>query len=390
MKPIDEINNNFTKTNKNQFDPVVFLDDSISIMDKAFEKGNEYDPRECDKAQEACNAYGAISKFLQTRGFQSAAEAILADAWDKFGEIQYKDNLRIYRAGIGMYLAQHYLYLGDRGSATRWALYTHADDILGKHPKKGGNGKQMLLTILGMSDEELNNFTEIAEENLKSINQNWNLPNSFAEDVVTRFLLKYPESSHLFANSSSKEEYKISKPYYSSLLEQIDIDHSNVKEKGNALEYLASYLFTLVPGWCPRQNIIDEYETFENDIVIRNVSKGNDPASDILGRHYLIECKNWENKIGVSLVGYFLYRMRLTHVKFGVIFSKFGITGTEENEKNARSIIRKAFHEDGSICIVIQKNDLENLLDKTPSFISLLYERIERIRFGKTITDQSN
>ena len=87
--------------------------------------------------------------------------------------------------------------------------------------------------------------------------------------------------------------------------------------------------------------------------------------------------------MGVSDVGYFLYRMRLTHVRFGVILAKAGITGTEEDERAARGIIRKAFHEDSSICVVVEESDLESLLSQHLSFSSLLIERVERVRFGK-------
>ncbi len=47
----------------------------------------------------------------------------------------------------------------------------------------------------------------------------------------------------------------------------------------------------------------------------------------------------------MQYIGYFLYRIRLTHAHFGVIFAKTGITGDEDQEKAAYSLIRKAFHE---------------------------------------------
>ncbi len=82
-------------------------------------------------------------------------------------------------------------------------------------------------------------------------------------------------------------------------------------------------------------------------------------------------------------VGYFLYRMRLTHSRFGVILCRKGITGSKKKETAARSLVRKAFHEDGSICIVIDHDDIERLSDTQTTLWALLLERIESVRFGR-------
>jgi len=87
--------------------------------------------------------------------------------------------------------------------------------------------------------------------------------------------------------------------------------------------------------------------------------------------------------VGVRDVGYFLYRMRLTHAKFGVILAKKGITGTDTDEKAAHDLIRKAFHEDGNTCVVLDRADLGTLAKGQTVFWPMLLERIERIRFGK-------
>lgn len=387
MKPVDKIKKIFDDWPKHAFDPVDFLDQAKSIMNRACAAGGEYDPRYHGKAQDACNAYGGIANTLLRSGFRSAAESLLIDAWDNFSEVQKEEKQRIYRAGLGVYLAKMYLALGDKGAAIRWALLTQADDMLGEHGKGGGVGKQMLLTILGMSEDELSSLNEIASSNLSRIRKvgedDWSKPEAFAEDVVVKFTLASPEASHLSAAESSLEEFPLSRAYFSSLLRSVRVEHETAKAKGDVLEDLATYLFMLIPGWCPRRNIKDEYDTFENDLVIRNLNRSSNLTAEILGRHFLVECKNWEDRVGVSDVGYFLYRMRLTHVSFGVIFARSGITGTQETERFARSIIRKAFHEDGSICIVIREEDLETLLCKHSSFLSILLERAERVRFGK-------
>lgn len=75
--------------------------------------------------------------------------------------------------------------------------------------------------------------------------------------------------------------------------------------------------------------------------------------------------------------------MRLAHVRFGIILTRLGITGKENEETAARALIRKAFHEDDITCIVLNEEDLKNLLNGQSSFWRILLENIERLRFGK-------
>jgi hypothetical protein len=387
MEPIKKIKRLLNKEPRHEFDPVVFIRQATEIMDEACLPGAEYDPRCHEKAQDACNAYGGIALMLLQNGLKSAAESLLTSAWKKFASIQKHENRQIYRAALGFYLAKVYLQLDDKGAAIRWALLTQADDILWEHHSDGGGGKQMLLTILSMTENELSSLNEIARNKLLSVRsgkqENWMIPAAFAEDTVVAFFLANPEASHLLALDSDQTQFPVTPSYLCSLLESVQDGHKTTTEKGDALEDLATYLFMLIPALCPRRNVKDIYNTFETDIVIRNLIRKSDPITDIFGRHFLVECKNWDNPVGVADVGYFLYRMRLTHVKAGIIFAKTGITGTQEDERAARGIIRKAFHEDGSLCIVIKEKDLTSLLTQHLSFVSLLIERVERIRFGK-------
>jgi len=388
MKPIEEIAKMLEEDwPPHKFDPIEFLHKARVVMDRACALGGEYDPRHHLRAQEACNAYGGLAKMLLQNGYRSAALCLLTNTWNTFAKIQKEENQRIYRAGLGFYLTKIYLELQDTGAAIRWAMLTQSDDILDEHGAGGGAGRQILRTILGMTEEELESLNEIAAYNLSLVRssevENWSAPAAFAEDVVVNFALANPGASHLLAAESSLAEFPLTTPYFESLLESIRADHETTTAKGNALEDLATYLFMLIPSLSPRRNVKDEYDTFETDLVIRNLSRRGGPIIEILGRHFLVECKNWNRSVGVSEVGYFLYRMRLTHVRFGVIFAKSGITGNKEEERAARGIIRKAFHEDGSICVVVEEKDLETLLSQNLPFSSLLIERDEQVRFGK-------
>lgn len=66
------------------------------------------------------------------------------------------------------------------------------------------------------------------------------------------------------------------------------------------------------------------------------------------------------------------------------MFATHNVTGSKltDEEQAARSLIRRAFHEDGSVCVVIDRNDLQGIADGAISFYWLLHSRYEEFRFG--------
>lgn len=392
MLVLDEINEILEKSAPHNFNPSEFLLLCMKKLDNACSLGGELDPREIEKAESACNSYGTIAfRFLENE-FSFAAESLLVDAWNKFGLIQLNERKRIYRAGLAAYLSKMYLKLKDKGAALRWALHTQADDILGEHSEEGGAGKHTLLTILRMSNEALTEFNAVSAKNRDLIKNeygnDWSIPLGFAEDAVRKFALEKRSFAHLLAAETSINEYPLSSAYFSALLKKIDTVSENTTSQGDTLEDLASYLFLLIPGWVPRRNLIDERWAYETDLVVRNLNVSGNLTAELLGRHFIVECKNMSTSMGVRDVGYFLYRMKLTHAKFGVIFAKNDISGAMKNsdEWYAYQLVRKSFHEDGNICIVLNKDDLEALRDGKTTVWPMLLDKIETIRFGKEKT----
>ncbi|MEP7287771.1 MAG: hypothetical protein ABI947_18610 [Chloroflexota bacterium] len=149
----------------------------------------------------------AMDKFF-------AAEELLLDGWDTFNAIQSQFGCKVYKGQLANGLVIFYeQVLGDIGTATRWALLTHADDALVQHDKYG-EGTQKLRYRFGMSKEALDDFNEIIHDNIlyQRIND-WNQPNRFADDQLVRFVLRYPQHAHLFAHPTSTLEIPPCIPY---------------------------------------------------------------------------------------------------------------------------------------------------------------------------------
>lgn len=331
-----------------------------------------------------CHEYiYAARRFLDGPNAEHIALDILTTGWDELSAWQSQINRRIYRAAIGLIVAAIYAhYLEDKGAAVHWGLLTQADDHLDGY-LEGGGGRHLLVSNLGIPLALLKRLQTIASDNLSKVTtqNSWKISVAFPEDVVRQLIIGQSEFSFYLAQHSELLEFPLSRSYFGALLSGVEKAKSNI-EKKESLETLASYLFALVPGLLPLPNVQDQ--TFEIDLVVRNFDPLANLRAEMFGRQFIVECKNWKEAVGVRDVGYFLYRMRLTHVHFGVIFSKHGISGKGDESRDATNLIRRAYHEDHSICVVITLDDLKALGRGETTFHVLLLRRIEEIRFGKS------
>lgn len=387
MANYDEIKKNLYEKINNKLSENVELsllqDFCLIEIEKIIIK-QELDITNDSEAHQACELYGNITwDYFFKNEFYSAGFAILYSGWDLFCKIQKETKKHIYRASIGAFIAMRYRFIGDNAAKFRWSLLTEGADLLDGHNKDGGTGKDLLITDFGLDKKIIREMKKIALINLAIINQtdDWSIPEAFSEDVLTKFAYKNPEYASYFSLNTSIHEFRINTIYFEALFNRSNSTAATTTDQGNRLEDLATYLFLLIPGLVPRRNILESTDAFESDIVVSNHTMNSNLISELLGRHFLVECKNWKDPVSVKDVGYFLYRMRLTHAKFGIIFAKNGITGKEE-EKAANSLIRKAFHEDGIICIVINNSNLEKIKNSTISFWPFILEKVEKLRFG--------
>lgn len=393
---LDEIDRKFKEAIKSDpdFNTILMLEWCKDFFNSKCDTGADLDPRPTPEnidgnAIEANRLFVfAALKFVEIdRNFAIertfAAEHLLFYGWSLFNEIQKEVKRKIYKGLIGFRLVILYQrYLKDLGAATRWTLLTHADDFLVGHT---GMGAQSLRYTFGMSEKALSDFNQIIDQHKPDrLAGDWSTKEGFADDMLLKFALKYPQYAHLFASPTSVLEFPPCIPYLNTLRDAANsATPQDYTKKGNALEYLAAYLFLLIPGFLPRWKVVPKTKDFEHDLVVSNLRSSGNLEAEMFGRDFLVECKNWKSSVGVSEVGYFLYRMKLTHTKFGVIFAKSGISKADNGSKYAENLCQRAFHEDGLLCIVIEDNDIVNLLKDRTTFRSLLMEKVNHLRFGK-------
>lgn len=359
------------------------------VMAQRFEKDAEYDIAVEDngRRQVANLALWDVARCLWDKGLVSPAAQLLTDYWDTLGERQRQNNHHIYRAMAAGLAGQCHHKAGNFSQSFRWSLLAHADDILDGHGEGGGLARDMLLGVFGMNETGFARFSQIAQDSQRTADsEGWRAPVGFAEDVLQRYIKDIDNGAYAEQISSltSVNEFPLSKPYFAALVQEVRIRRDKGQEtiQGKKLEDAAMYLFSLLPGCIPMATIHDVFEAFTFDVVVTNVFHAPNLLSDLFGRHIVAECKNWQTPVDVRRVGYFLHTARTVHAKLAVMFSRQGTTGGEQ-ERNATSLMKRAYNEDGIIAIVFTDADLTRLQEGKVGFLWLLLQKADEQRFGR-------
>jgi|SRR5579862_1218752 len=144
---------------------------------------------------------------------------------------------------------------------------------------------------------------------------------------------------------------------------------------GTALQFLSRYLLSAIPG-CRAYGPVTSQST-DYDVVCAIEGMDLDFRSD-LGRYFICECKDWKEPADFSALAKFCRVLDSAKCRFGILFSKQGISGAR-NERYAKREQLKVFQDRGMVVIVISESDLERLVDGS-NFITMLRERYERVR----------
>lgn len=130
-------------------------------------------------------------------------------------------------------------------------------------------------------------------------------------------------------------------------------------DKGRYLEDLACYLFELVPGISVAlRNPKNTYDTEEIDVALFNDQHSR--GFKFLNFLILVECKNWSSPVGSMEVAWFITKIRNRSLDFGILIAANGITGNDEDKKQAHDVVSKALAA-GIRIIVLTRTEIEGL-----------------------------
>lgn len=153
--------------------------------------------------------------------------------------------------------------------------------------------------------------------------------------------------------------------------------------RGKALEDAIAYLFEQIPGVSvTARNVLSADGAQEIDIAVWN--EGDPDGLRFFDHVLLIECKNWQKRVGHEELSYFADKLRSRGRPFGVFVAANGITGDSDLLSRAHSQIARSL-EHGREIVVLTREEILGLGNTDELVVLLKRKRLQLVVSGTSI-----
>lgn len=310
--------------------------------------------------------------------------------WDLIGYF-YRHNQRWYDA-IAIYLSMYYHFLNLQSSLGEWVpkglplvwvadcysslgfatlskrylmltLMEDAISMKGKIDPIQTGSYFRLAWRHGLTDKEIEKYS-VGAYRKQTDNPNESMfPEWVLQELDNDWIVEVPspnEASYYIANEI----------YIKHLIDGLG------DSTGKTLERLAEYLLSCIPG-C-RTSRRERTESTDYDVLCSLQGPDIDFRSE-LGRYFVVECKDWtDHPVDFGSFAKFCRVLDSVKSRFGIIFSKQGITGEGRTSSAEREQL-KVFQDRGMVIIVVNRSDID-YLSGGGNMIALLKNKYEKVR----------
>lgn len=303
--------------------------------------------------------------YLMQAGRVPDAIALFAKIYDLILEHPEPPPVSIARGSSLVWLSDCYRAIDQMSLAQRYLMLTVIDEAIGNKGDvyRHGGGYPRARFVFGISDSDLMAFCAetwtIYEKDKDS--------GRFPEWVLQNCRIEWKTTLPTAAEAS---QYVISRCYAQWLLSRLAGD-----ETGSALEDLAKYLMSAIPG-C--RTSTKRSPSTDYDVVCALDGPADDFRRDV-GRYVLCECKDWETPADFTAVAKFARVLESAKCRFGILFSRNGVTGDGKEPKAARRELLKLYHDTGIVVVVVSEEDLRNVVEGS-NLVLLLRRKYEEVR----------
>lgn len=272
---------------------------------------------------------------------------------------------RIHKGMPLVWMRDCYIRLGFPVHAKRYAMLTLCEDAIREEGTVSPNTTGIYFRLVwqhGLSDAELKRYAQ----------QVYDLAKSEPDDsLFSERILQKLDRGWLSELPSPQEAlvYVANRLYLNKLLANLG------DTTGETLEYLADYVLSCMPG-CRTARRRQSWST-DYDIVCSMEGAELDFRSE-LGRYFVCECKDWNSPADVTTFAKFCRVLDSTKSRFGILFSKNGISGQGKTVYAVREQL-KVFQDRGMVIVVVDEQDLRDVATGV-NFISLLRAKYEAVR----------
>jgi hypothetical protein len=277
-------------------------------------------------------------------------------------------NKRLHKGVPLVWIHECYKRLHYPVHAKRYLMLTFCEDVITSKGKIDPNNSGVyfrLVWLSGLPNKEFNRYQDIiyAKYNKSSIYCPY--PEWILQDLDNDWMIEIPslqEAQHYITNTE----------YINHLYKSFG------SGSGDELERVADYVLSCVAG-CRTMRRAKSYST-DYDVVCSLDGIDIDFRSEF-GRYFICECKDWERTASFSTIAKFCRVLDSVKCKFGLLFSKNGISGQEaaEEPRFAYREILKIYQDRGLAIIVIDNDDINKIIDGY-NFTVMLRSKYDEIR----------
>ena len=272
---------------------------------------------------------------------------------------------RIHKGMPLVWISDCFRQLGFPVHAKRYLMLTLCEDAL----REGGSVSPdttgvyfRLVWGQGLSDEDLKRYARRFHELARELSQDAVFPEALLQRVDDGWLTELP-------SADEASTYRINPQYAAYLLAKVG------DGTGEALELLAEYLMSCMPGCRTRRR--ERSVSTDYDIVCAMEGFDVDFRSD-LGRYFVCECKDWASPANFTTMAKFCRVLDSIKSRFGILFSRSGISGAGETEFAEREQL-KVYQDRGVVIVVLSLKDLQHVASGA-NLIALLRGQYETVR----------
>jgi hypothetical protein len=318
------------------------------------------DPSET--AQGQCGVWDNCARFYALQGRFHEALLIYVAMYAKLMDMQKTQDERKHKGTPLVRISEMHGYMGHPLLAKRYVMLTLCEDAIatgGKIPIDQTGSYFRAVWQHGISDQEFHRYASDAWNASQRDSQTMRFPEWALQELDQKWMTEY-------ASSAEASLYVANPDYGGWLLSKLGAGD------GKALERLAHYLLNCIPGFRAKMRM----RTPSTDYDVYCAVEG--PTYDFrseLGRYFLCECKDWNRAADVTTVQKFAGVLRAAKCRFGMIFSKNGISGQGRVKYAERELLK--IKQDGIIILTITEANLKEVATGA-NFFSMLRDLYER------------
>lgn len=324
-----------------------------------------YPPERVASATDEQRVWELIGLYYRNRQQFYDALPVFATLYDHMLVAQEKNGERVHKGMPLVWMSDCFSAMGFAVLAKRYLMLTLCEDAITQKgnvsPSKTGVYFRLVWSH-GLPDAELKRYAKQIFDLSTKYPDHSLFPEWILQELDQGWMTEFPasqEAAFYYANTR----------YIRHLI-------SNLGEKtGKTLERLAAYILSCMPG-C-RTTRRQRSGSTDYDIVCSIEGFEVDFRSE-LGRYFVCECKDWESPADYTTMAKFCRVLDSTKSRFGILFSKSGISGQGKTAYAEREQL-KVFQHRGMVIVVVGQDDLDDVANGG-NFVNLLRTKFERVR----------